>query len=510
MRIDRGLPALGLLTVLIGAGCAAEPEPVFVPINESVIEYRSEAVVTDEAFERDVEVLPAAFRIAKSTASASLGGLKVGSIVVAESHLNNPNNPYGMLRRVTAVQDVGTAMEFATEEADILDAATSADINLDSDTAVYDMRDWADESFVQLVDPEASTQLGTQSLGLLADPPPAKPAPPGLKLTGKNGSFSLELPERSVLSSGSIAVKAGASLKVKPGFKAKINLFDCKYHGWASPLCVDFRNLDFVGEFNFKPKADITAEASLSLSASEKVSLLKKEIEFVKPKKVLTFSVSGIPMQLHAAVVGTCEASTSASVEAKIVAHAEIHPEAEVGFSNKGGWVFKHDLDKGAKFEWKPSLAGKVGFSAKCSIQVKIELRIAGFPVRGPHAALGPYIKGDTVANCPTRITLEPGLEASFGVDETKLDLKLKKFTLPKWTGHSFDIPFKALSKEVGLACKNDCTGKPDGFLCTSVAAGSMDVPTLVECAMEKVVTSKACPNECSTPITAQDQPICK
>jgi hypothetical protein len=505
----RTLAPVLCLATMVGAGCSAEPPPVFEPLPTTVIEYRSEAVVTDEVFERDVEVLPAAFRIAKNSASKSLAALKIGSVVVAESNADNPNNPYGMLRRVTALQDLGAAMEYATEEADVLDAVVSADIDLQSDTAVYDVRDWADETFVQLVKPgaEGTTQLGTQGLDLLADPP-SKPAPPGLRITGKNGSFSLELKERTVLASGPLEVKTGASLKVTPKFSGKVNLVDCKYHGWKAPLCVDLRNLDFVGEFNFKPSADIVAEASLTVTASSKVDLLKKSIEFVKPKKVLTFAAGGIPFQLNAGVVGTCEASTEASVEAKLAAHAEVHPEAEIGYSVKGGWVFEKDLDKGAKFEWKPSLEAKVKVSAKCSVQVKLELRIAGLPVRGPHAALGPYLKGDTVANCPTRMKLQPGLAANFGVDESKIDVKLAKFTLPKWGGHSFDVPFKGV--EVGVICANDCKGKPDGYLCTVAAAGTGVNGTLVECKGDQIVTSKPCPMRCATPISPQDKPVCE
>jgi hypothetical protein len=516
MPFRRNAPVLGLVGVLgltLGSACASEPDPVFVPLPGTVIEYRSEAVVTDEIFERDVEVLPEAFRIAKNSASASLAALKVGNVVVAEYHPDNPRNREGMLRRVIAVQDVGELKEFATEEADILDAATNAQIKLNSDDAVYDLRDWAEDGVVQLLDPgvdPGTAQVGTKALDILADPPTAKPAPPSLRVTGKNGSFSISLKDTPVVSTDVLVVKTGASLTVKPGFHADINLVDCKYHGWALPLCADLRNLDFVGEFNFKPKADIKAEASLTVTASSPAAKVKKSKEFVKPKTVLRFAVAGIPMTLSAGIEGTCEASASVSVEAKIAASAEVHPEAELGYSVKGGWKFTPDLDKGAKLKWEPSIEGKAGISAKCSVQVKLELRIAGIPVRGPHASLGPYIKGDTKPNCLTRVALQPGVAAAFGVDESQLNLKLKKFTLPQWEGHAFDIPFKSLAKEVGLVCQNECVGKPDGYLCTPVPVGSVDKPELLMCTNEQVVTRAICPTQCVTPVTDQDKPVCK
>ncbi len=472
--------------VLPACSETVDPPPIG---DQAAVEFKAEAVVTDDAFEADVTVLPTSLVIAKTTASKSLAAIKVGSVVVGEPGPVKDRNPYGFLRRVVGQKDLGDSVSFETEEAELMDAVNEAHMNLDSDQVAYDLSEWGDVG-ATLVDAPSDAALGLKTEGPKADPK----TPKGFQASGKNGGFTFGLDERPIIDRGPIHVLVGATVTASPKFKAKIDLVDCKWKGLGPLGCAG--GIKIKNELKVDAGVKLDASAWIKVQAASQGEAPKATYSFLKkPKLLFTYTgFAGIPFQVFGNVEATCSASTEGVLDAKWAVNMKGYPRASFGHDEKKGWFFDGSNLDDIHFSWAPPSATKASVSAQCGLDVKLELRIAGIPAHGPHASFGPYIKAKTEPDCVTRVTLTPGVGAHVGVDRTEIDVKVHKWSM-EWKGHDFDIPLKSLATTVGVYCVGGCADQADGYLC--VPGGDDKKPHLLECKGGKTITERTCDTFC-------------
>jgi hypothetical protein len=468
-----------LVSVLALGGCATEEAPPpFAQVSDRIV-FHEQAFVTDVAFEQAAILTADSITVAKAAIGDKIASIRVGTVLVGDA-ANTATNPYGFIRRVTAIVDKGDALEFTTEEASLGDAIEDGHFTIDTDKLDMDLSEWKSIGAELVTQAAQEQQLTLQKNNGM----------------GVSPAFTLNIPPFQLIKDvKGLDLQVSGSITAAPHFKSEFDVhWPCKKVGF---WCVNYTPIPDKFIMRNTISTTLTATATASIGAAGLIKNWSAKKALTKEMKLFPVSVFGVPFTVFGSVEALCTADFQRGGNVSVTATGSVSPKIE--FGKDGDWYSHTSLTPKASIDAKFEAIAIPSVQARCEVGLKLELKPAGV-APGPWALVGPYVEANTSANCNTRFDAYPGFGVMTGFEKYEVNLKVHKFTIPEWVGPTLDLPFKDATKTFGLSC-SACTGHADGYACLAAekpTPADMKPPSyLLTCKGEKEVDRKPCATTC-------------
>jgi hypothetical protein len=462
MMIVRSLWISLVTAVTLSTGCATSDDDAPLDFNTpKAITFQANSVNTNQKFADAVRVEPKLMRI-KNTPElqAMIDRIVVGTVLAGNrSYVAVPEgavdpNPYGFLRKVTAVTKEGADTVFTTEKAEMQEWIAEGDLSING-APIFE-----------------GSEVVPQHLSVLG----------GKKKSGsETQAGSIEGKEES---------NAEKTVFVKPIFKmsnAGWNLnpqFDASFKirkKWYVPVGVKHASakltLDPVIAADLEAGIQIRGQSSL-LGEKSGIPVAGLKEEWNGTEVVIVLPTTSVPVTLGFSPQITCEISVQGKGTVK--GRAELKGHAELGFEYKD--------DDLVNTSTKPDFSGSslkfVGAEVQltglyeCSFQAVT--RVLAFDAVGLEGRVGPYVNLSANVCAGVNATQGPQFKFSLAQDfGLKLDFATRMQIPVIGLGDSYDLYSKYLSLKktyvIGDAstCSgktvDSCAGRKDGLFCSEV-----------------------------------------
>lgn len=325
-------------------------------------------------------------------------GVEVDSVLVAGV---GPNSPYGLLRRVTAIEDVDGSTRVSTTQAALTDAFAALDLELRESLTATDLT--FDEARPLTSSPKDSDSGANQ-----------------LNLGGPfewivfDGDDDPTTDDDQVRVDGTISATAGYYF----GLSYSLGVLDSLLSG-EFPPDIDPTDIDLRAGFSINAAVvvDVTLSGRAALGFEKEVLLGE---HYLAP-----IAVGPLVFLPVVRAIGTIEGSVPGSFA--------IHAGATAGFGASVEYVagdgYSDDFTEPYLTPVEPSADVELGASAEARIDVEVALLLYG--IIGPQAGIGAYAKAEA------NVFDDPCWRASVGLD-AYLGLLVELFTieLADWEKH--------------------------------------------------------------------------
>lgn len=402
--------------------------------------FSAKAVNVDQSFSDRVEVKDSSLVIP----SSMLGKIEVGSIVAGHRAQKGTANPYGFLRKVTAIREDGANITLTTTPAEITDWLESGRIDFNGKRSIFSGA------------APKSNGLTPKAEGTTGDAP-------------VSGSVETPFEKTLDLSPGSVAVKGTNTVKASVDGFFEITRKELSFAP-DPPTGASFKTL-----LTFDPS--VAAKVVWSLSKGTSAEKSWKSADVVIP------IAAPIPITVRYALELKCNVSASAdgnfAVAANLGARAKIGFEGHASLNQVDTTNLSETPDVSGNLALD-SMQGKATATASCELTAAPEVLL--FDAVGISGRVGPYVNLTATAcasataggdNAGLTLVEEHGLSESFNARVQIPVLGIGK-DIALWSGkQNFGGPtyLVGTAETCNAPVVDSCAGKTDGFHCSETSA---------------------------------------
>jgi len=321
-------------------------------------------------------------------ASKELDGLQADTIVIVPA---SKAAPFGLLRRIDAVDRSADSVTLSTRQASLLQAFRKVDIT------------------VEAAGPREPSKLPTIASALSADSSGKFPFTHDIDWVVFDGDEKPTTTEDRVLVSGTMEAAVGYTFHIEFDWGELQDIIDCLEDPGLS--CIEalnpFQIASGIG-FQLTFVADLSGSADLDVSGAAALSF-EKEIPLADPALLALIHAGPIVLTPRLAA----SAGVSGGASAKLDIHVAVSGGVEFGIDVQGASV--SPVGKGPYLD-TPSGAATIQNTASARAFVKPRIELLFYDVIGPTIGLEPYaeVKADTEKDPCWRLT--GGLDATLGI----------------------------------------------------------------------------------------------
>lgn len=344
-----------------------------------ITRFAKETVNVDQTFANTARVEESRLVVPTTQNRAMLSRIRVGSIIAGNrdnrtTNLANSKNPYGFLRRVTAIRTESQSTIIETTHAELSDWLSDGDLDFGSRKSLF---------------PDANTDVSALSIEPLDESDGG----------GASGSGAASLDS---LMEGQL-FDAFDGVKVKPYFKiANGNFalnarhdghFRVRKSGWFAT------GVEYRSHLVLDPsvRADITAGVALSTYQGLAERNIRANVNWERSWRVTTVPIplgGPIPVTVRLSPEIYCKVTAEGAALATV--HTEAKAHAELGFEGKGsvGKFDYTDLSRAPSSTWKVDfigVEGRASLRAECAVYAVTSVML--FDAAGIEGRVGPRVE---------------------------------------------------------------------------------------------------------------------